>query len=81
MHTKIITSVVFYNNNENFATASGDHTIKIWKNEPTSGKCIKTLSGHQSEINDMIMLSNGKIATCSYDMTIRIWNISNSTCE
>ena len=38
-------------------------------------KCLKTLSGHEDKIVCVIELYIGKIATGSYDNTIKIWNL------
>ena len=43
-------------------------------------KCIKTIEGHEEKIVSMIELSNGLIATGSYDCKIKIWDIANNVC-
>ena len=45
-----------------------------------SFKCLKTIHGHNDKIVCVTELSMGKIATGSYDNTIKIWNL-NSICE
>ena len=42
---------------------------------------VKTLDAHDEKIVCLIELSNGKIATGSYDCTIKIWNLDNFACE
>ena len=39
-------------------------------------KCLKTLSGHDEKIVCVTELYTGKIATGSYDNTIKIWNLN-----
>ena len=72
-HRKSIYRIVFLKNETIFATASDDSTIEIWDN--ISAKRIARLSGHTDRIWDMIKLTNGKLATCSSDKSIRIWNV------
>ena len=43
--------------------------------------CFKTLDQHQDKVVSLIELSSGKIATGSYDKTIKIWNIKKFECE
>ena len=43
-------------------------------------RCIKTIEGHNEKIVSIIELSNGLIATGSYDCKIKIWNIAKSIC-
>ena len=40
-------------------------------------KCLKTIHGHNDKIVCITELCMGKIATGSYDNTIKIWNINN----
>jgi WD40 repeat protein len=46
-------------------------------------KCIKTIHAHNDKIDCVTELSMGKIATGSYDKTIKIWNLNykNAECE
>ena len=45
-------------------------------------KCINTKEeAHKDKIASLIELNSGKIATSSYDNTIKIWNIDNLICE
>ena len=39
------------------------------------------LRGHQSLISCLLKLSDGRVATGSFDDTLRIWNIKNGECE
>lgn len=43
--------------------------------------CIKTLVGHNEKIVSLTELSSGKIASGSYDSTIKIWDIDTEQCE
>ena len=43
--------------------------------------CFKTLDQHTDKVVSLIQLSSGKIATGSYDKTIKIWDINNFKCE
>ena len=72
----------------NFATCSRDQNIKLWiKNENENEKekenkyilnyIIK--NAHESWIFKIIYLYNGKIISCSYDKTIKIWETKNNT--
>ena len=40
-------------------------------------RCIKSITAHNNKIVSLIELSNGLIATGSYDSTIKIWNINS----
>ena len=41
-------------------------------------KCIKTYSNaHQDFIEKLVVLKNGKIASCSYDSLIKLWDVSD----
>ena len=61
--------------NENINNVS-----KNYDNNKTTYKCIKTIVGHQEKIVSMIELSNGGIATGSYDCNIKIWDIEKGIC-
>src|SRR5271163_3832003 len=50
-------------------SGSGDHTIKVWKNN----LLINTLIGHTRYVECLAILQNGDIASGSYDTTIKIW--------
>ena len=43
-------------------------------------KCIKTIEGHKEKIVSMIELSNGLVATGSYDCKIKIWDMESFVC-
>ena len=56
-------------------TASQDKTIKIISiTSDSTYQLDQLLVGHTDWVYRGIELSNGHIASCSYDKTIRIWN-------
>ena len=46
-----------------------------------SGDLLKELEGHTDGISSMTLLGLGKLATNSYDDTLRIWNLNNGAEE
>ena len=50
-------------------------TIKIWN--ITNEACINNLTGHLGPVSDLVVLSDGLLASSSYDNTIQIWNSTN----
>ena len=62
--------------NGNLAS-SGGKEIKIWEINRDEYKHLFTLFGHEELIYKIIELKDGKIASCSDDTTIRIWDNTN----
>ncbi|KAJ1403201.1 WD40/YVTN repeat-like-containing domain superfamily [Sesbania bispinosa] len=69
---------VDWRSNVSFATSSTDHMIyvcKIGENRP-----IKTFAGHQGEVNCVKWDPTGSLlASCSDDVTAKIWNMKQDT--
>ncbi|OUL37177.1 hypothetical protein BV372_03540, partial [Nostoc sp. T09] len=59
---------------QKLASGSGDNTIKIW--DISTGKAIKTLTGHSSAVNSVVFSPDGQnLASGSDDKTIILWNL------
>ncbi|AUB37023.1 Serine/threonine protein kinase [Nostoc flagelliforme CCNUN1] len=57
------------------ASGSLDTTIKLW--DVSTGKAIKTLTGHSSGVNSVRFSPDGKtLASGSLDTTIKLWDVS-----
>jgi WD40 repeat protein len=67
-------------NNNNFASCSEDTLILIWENGNTN-KEKKKLTGHSSKINQIILLKDKRLASCSNDCSIKIWKIDKDKCD
>lgn len=63
-----------------FATGSSNATIKVF--ELATGKLITEMKGHAKGISDLEFspINSDIIASCSDDLTIRLWSITNSLC-
>ena len=73
-HTRSVTSVCFSPSGTLVATASADHTVKIWS--VSTGSLMHTLAAHTSGINDVSWSSDSLyLATASDDRSIRILNV------
>ena len=69
-----VRAVVFLSNQQ-IATAGQDKNIKII--DVTTGKVVKTLSGHTNLVNNLAIASaQDLLASGSYDSTINLWHIS-----
>jgi WD40 repeat protein len=61
-------------NDTHIASGSrNDSHIKLWN--VNLGSVVKSLLGHNSRVNSLVLLSNGHLASASSDKSIRIWNL------
>ena len=73
-HTRSVRSICQIGNTNYIASASFDHTIKIW--DLDNSQCVKTLDKHTSSVINVIYHSNGYLISCSNDRTIKTWIIN-----
>jgi WD40 repeat protein len=72
-HTNSVNGVAFSPDGKRLATASADHTAKVWDTE--SGKELFTLRGHTNSVNGVAFSPDGKrLATASEDQTAKVWD-------
>jgi WD40 repeat protein len=72
-HRRGIFNVAFRPDGKLLATASKDHTIKLWDAE--TGREIRTLQGHTSDVYSLAFSPDGKLlATASEDHGIKLWD-------
>jgi transducin (beta)-like 1 len=58
------------------ATASFDHTVKLWDAE--SGVCLRTLARHGAPVYSAAFSPDGKLlATGSFDRRVHVWNVAD----
>lgn len=76
-HTESIRDMDMSHGGEMMATASSDHSARIWNLK--SKECIAVLAGHEDEVTAVAMSSKGKlVATGSKDMNIRIFDLNGT---
>ncbi|HEY7328807.1 MAG TPA: WD40 repeat domain-containing protein [Gemmataceae bacterium] len=72
-HHAAVYAVAFRPDGERMATASFDHTIKIWDVE--SGCVTRTFTGHQDKVLALAYSPDGRrLASAGLDSTIRLWD-------
>jgi WD40 repeat protein len=73
--TRAVLGVAFTPDGQRLATASGDHTARIWNVD--TGREQLVLRGHQAELYAVSFTDDGRrVATVSGDGTARIWDAS-----
>ncbi len=74
-HKSYLTSVSFSPDGKTLASGSWDKTIILWN--ASTGKVLRTLSGHNEVVYSVSFSPDGKIlATASRDSTIKLWDVS-----
>lgn len=68
---------VRFNVNGNYClTCGNDKLLKLWN--PYSGVELKSYGGHGYEVLDAVASNDsGKVASCSADRTVVLWDVSN----
>jgi WD40 repeat protein len=54
------------------ASASGDHSGRVWRT--SDGALVSELNGHSSFVSGITFAGGGKLATSSWDMTLKTWD-------
>src|SRR5579871_777052 len=76
-HHDAVYAVAFRPDGEQMATASFDHTIKIW--DVATGHVVRTFTGHQDKVLALAYSVDGRqLASAGMDGTIRLWDTANS---
>ena len=72
LENTFVTSVAFSLDGKFLASSSMDYTIKLWNIQ--TGKCVKTLKGHQDWVWTVVFSPDGQtVASGGDDNTIRLW--------
>jgi len=66
--------------NTNTTTTSTPTTTTTSSANHAMSKCTTTLCGHVGEITGLVVVGNSLLWSCSIDRTIRLWDLSSSTC-
>ena len=73
-HTDQVWSVVFSPDGKRLASASSDHTVKVW--DVISGQETLSLKGHSAEVVSVAFSPDGKrLASASYDKSVKVWDV------
>ncbi len=73
-HINHVLSLRYSDDGKYIATASADHTARIW--EP-SGQLIKVLEGHGDSVLDAAFSPDGaRVVTASMDRTAAVWDVA-----
>lgn len=82
-HTATVRAIVFSHDDKYLASASEDHTVKIWSLK--TGECEQTLRGHKDSVKDVKFAPNSRLlASCSLHPSdggqVRIWDVESGDC-
>ena len=77
-HMYAINHVAFSPNGQYFVTCSMDKSVKVWNAE--TFKLLKVIdkarhAGHGTSVNKLQWLTNNKVASCSDDRTVSVWDL------
>lgn len=75
-HTDAVLSVAFAPNSTLLASASLDHTVRLWN--VNSGRELMKLEGHGAGASSVAFSHDGQyLASASFDGTVVLWDVSN----
>jgi len=72
-HQDDIYSIAFSPDGQQLATAGKDRVVRVWN--VASGDRVCEFIGHRDEVNAVVFLPDGILASASDDGTIRLWDV------
>jgi len=81
-HTDSVMALCYISSANKIASGGIDKSIIIWAIQPSSDSydCEKLLYGHTDTVRCLCDMTNGLLASGSYDNSIRIWKIESELC-
>ena len=74
-HTGVVYSVAFSGDGRLLASASGDHTVRVW--DVAAAKCVAVLTGHTDQVFSAVFHPDGKrLASAGRDRAIWLWDLA-----
>ncbi len=83
-HTARVNAIAVDNSRTIVATASNDHTIRLWKmSAPALGTVLRVFSGHGGFVTGIAFNVNDEqqLASCATDRTIRLWHLEKGQAQ
>jgi WD40 repeat protein len=71
-HTGSITRIVFSPDGRRLASASEDHTVRVW--DTATGQELFPLKGHTGHVRGIVFSPDGRRLASAGDKTVRIWD-------
>lgn len=75
---KAVSSLSFAANRQHILGSANDYAARIW--DLSTGKVLKTLTGHTGAVSAARYLSATSVVTGSSDRTLRIWDLTKIAC-
>jgi len=75
-HTDVITDIAFSKDYKYVASASRDHTVKVW--DMALGTLLKDITGHTDEVTSVAFSDDNRyLVSGSEDGTAKVWNLES----
>src|SRR5207302_1542731 len=71
-HMDIVYCLAFSPDSRHLATASADHSVKLW--DAATGQLLHILLGHTGRVFSLAFGPEGRLATASADKTVKLWH-------
>ncbi|XP_053210595.1 F-box/WD repeat-containing protein 7-like [Panonychus citri] len=75
----VITCLQFNPESNLIVSGSDDNTLKVWSS--TTGKCLRTLTGHTGGVWSSQLSPNNIVISGSTDRTLKIWDAISGKCK
>ena len=78
-HHHTVNEVAWSSDESQIASCSSDRTVRLWS--PSTGRCVRTLLGHEGAVLGVSFLDDAglRVLSCGLDNAILLWNALRGT--